>query len=140
MKATVRHYFLIFLILILVSATACAVPQLKISDTVFNCSEGIGSSGFSDCNLTVYLKIVDYLSSPEYKMLKYQVKCEASFEYLTANSYFVSTTYDNDTVDIWGTNSTEKITLHANFGITINPVYNANVSRLSCKVINVSKY
>ena len=138
MKKSLILFSIVFFTMFATSIIAEATPKLKIKDTELKCDKRYIDNGYTGCTLSVDLKIEDYEYANKYSDLTYKVECEATFDYLTANSYISipRKNYESDYIRIWGTNTTKTLDLRTSF-FTIYTVYKVNVSELSCKVKDI---
>lgn len=130
--------FLIILLLIFIT-TGIAVayaPSLKIRDTRLDCDEDFYYGGYDSCTLSVDLRIVDYSYSSQYDNYTYKVECEATFNYLDAETSWSKQNYESDYIRIYGTNRTKTLEIETDFS-SFEKVYKVNVSNLSCRVKDV---
>lgn len=126
----------VFLLIIIISGAAIAVPQLKIKDTNLDCDKNYVNNGYSGCTLEVDLMIEDYSYTSKYDNYTYKVECDATFEYLEANGFMTMSNNESEYINIYGTNMRKTLDIRTSF-YSFNPVYKVNVSSLSCKVKDV---
>ncbi len=127
-------------IIFTITATAIfAAPELKIEDTNFKCSQNsFASSGYDECKLNVKLRINDYEYLEKYNKLQYNVKCSATFDYQTSNSF---TSYplqnrEENSIRIYGTNKYDYLDITTHF-YSLQSVTQVRVSKLTCEVKDI---
>lgn len=116
-----------------------AAPELKIEDSNLKCSQNsFGTSGYDECKLNVKLRINDYEYLEKYNKLQYNVKCSASFDYQTSNSFssYPLQNREENTIRIYGTNKYDYLDIATHF-YSLQPVTKVKVSELTCEVKDI---
>lgn len=132
-----KKFLVILLLVFITSGIAVAyVPSLKIRDTDLDCDEDLFDGGYDSCTLSIDLRIDDYSYSSQYDNYTYKVECEATFNYLDAETSWSKQNYESDYIRIYGTNRTKTLEIETDFS-SFEKVYKVNVSNLSCRVKDV---
>ena len=132
-----KKFLVIFLLVFITSGIAVAyAPSLKIRDTDLDCDEDLFDGGYDSCTLSIDLRIDDYSYSSQYDNYTYKVECEATFNYLDAETSWSKQNYESDYIRIYGTNRTKTLEIETDFS-SFEKVYKVNVSNLSCRVKDV---
>lgn len=134
-----KRLFILISMFVIVAAPIYAAPELKIVDTNFKCSQNsFGTSGYDECKLNVKLRINDYEYLEKYNKLQYNVKCSATFDYQTYNSFssFPSQNREENTIRIYGTNKYDYLDITTHF-YSLQPVTKVKLSELTCEVKDI---
>lgn len=132
-----KKFLGILLLVFITSGIAVAyAPSLKIRDTDLDCDEDLFDGGYDSCTLSIDLRIDDYSYSSQYDNYTYKVECEATFNYLDAETSWSKQNYESDYIRIYGTNRTKTLEIETDFS-SFEKVYKVNVSNLSCRVKDV---
>lgn len=134
-----KKLLIIFLLFVVISPFALAQPELKIEDTNLKCFQNsFSSSGYDECNLKIKLRINDYQYLEKYNKLQYSVKCSATFDYYTTNSFSYSPLHNHEAnnITIYGTNKYDYLDITTRF-YSLRPVTQVKVSELTCEVKNI---
>ncbi len=132
-----KKFLVILLLVFITSGIAVAyAPSLKIRDTDLDCDEDLFDGGYDSCTLSIDLRIDDYSYSSQYDNYTYKVECEATFNYLDAETSWSKQNYESDYIRIYGTNRTKTLEIETDFS-SFEKVYKVNVSNLSCRVKDV---
>lgn len=132
-----KKFLVILLLIFITSGIAVAyAPSLKIRDTDLDCDEDLFDGGYDSCTLSIDLRIDDYSYSSQYDNYTYKVECEATFNYLDAETSWSKQNYESDYIRIYGTNRTKTLEIETDFS-PFEKVYKVNVSNLSCRVKDV---
>ena len=132
-----KKLLVILLLVFITSGIAVAyAPSLKIRDTDLDCDEDLFDGGYDSCTLSIDLRIDDYSYSSQYDNYTYKVECEATFNYLDAETSWSKQNYESDYIRIYGTNRTKTLEIETDFS-SFEKVYKVNVSNLSCRVKDV---
>lgn len=132
-----KKFLVILLLIFITSSIAVAyAPSLKIRDTDLDCDEDLFDGGYDSCTLSIDLRIDDYSYSSQYDNYTYKVECEATFNYLDAETSWSKQNYESDYIRIYGTNRTKTLEIETDFS-PFEKVYKVNVSNLSCRVKDV---
>lgn len=132
-----KKFIVILLLSFITSGIAIAyTPSLKIRGTNLDCHEDLFDGGYDSCTLNIDLRIDDYSYSSQYDNNTYKVECEATFNYLDAETSWSKQNYESDYIRIYCTNRTKTLEIETDFS-SFEKVYKVNVSNLSCRVKDV---
>ncbi len=134
-----KKWLIICFLFVITSPFSLAKPDLKIEDTNLKCFQNsFSSSGYDECKLKIKLRINDYQYLEKYNKLQYNIKCSATFDYLTAGSFSHTPlrNQESNNTTIYGPNKYDYLYITTHF-YSFQPVTQVKVSELTCEVKNI---